>query len=488
MEFLAKKFIREIGQQELFPLMYNSAPLVQASGWTCEKYFKNFYKQYSPFPLIVSIKGKNGVMSIPITITRGFTREIFKKHWGGEKVLEKRLTYYKTRQKIASKIYDNLSYNKIEKSGYEYLIKEVGLTKNNVWRMNAAMLFSLSLDKESCWQYLKEVKSKISQKRFEYIWLASSKPLGNSFEIRRRMYILKLLANGAGWTVIAEKCQYFLANYHEVPDLKETRRLLKSEYRKFSSQQSAQIELSKLIKQIEVKRKKFELWLGGLTREEYKLAEFIQQLIDIRDRRKDEMAKSVVVIYRVANKFFREAGLPERLVPFYTLTEMDKGMGYLKKHRNEIIKREKGFTVYVSTKENYEFQYGQHEKNIALIKKFYLNQNKNILNNGNIIKGQSGSSGKARGRVKIVCNLALEKEKFKPGDILVTGMTRPEFVGLMRKAKAIITDEGGVTCHAAIISRELKIPCVIGTKIATQVLRDGDKVEVDADRGVVTKI
>ena len=74
---------------------------------------------------------------------------------------------------------------------------------------------------------------------------------------------------------------------------------------------------------------------------------------------------------------------------------------------------------------------------------------------------------------------------FQDGDILVTGMTRPEFVPLMKKASAIITDEGGLTCHAAIISRELNIPCIIGTKIATQVLQDGDMVEVDADKGII---
>ena len=64
-------------------------------------------------------------------------------------------------------------------------------------------------------------------------------------------------------------------------------------------------------------------------------------------------------------------------------------------------------------------------------------------------------------------------------------MTRPEFVHLMRTAKGIITDEGGIACHAAIVSRELGKPCIIGTKIATKVLKDGDLVEVDANKGIV---
>jgi len=64
-------------------------------------------------------------------------------------------------------------------------------------------------------------------------------------------------------------------------------------------------------------------------------------------------------------------------------------------------------------------------------------------------------------------------------------MTSPDFIIAMRKAAAIVTDEGGMTSHAAIVSRELKIPCIVGTKIATKVLKDGDMIQVDAETGVV---
>lgn len=64
-------------------------------------------------------------------------------------------------------------------------------------------------------------------------------------------------------------------------------------------------------------------------------------------------------------------------------------------------------------------------------------------------------------------------------------MTSPWYLPAMKKATAIVTDEGGITCHAAIVSRELKKPCIIGTKIATKVLKDGDLVEVDANKGIV---
>lgn len=99
-------------------------------------------------------------------------------------------------------------------------------------------------------------------------------------------------------------------------------------------------------------------------------------------------------------------------------------------------------------------------------------------------KGTPAAAGVYKGRVKIIVTKK-DFPKMKKGDILVTDMTRPDYLPIMRLAGAIVTDEGGLTCHAAVVSREMGIPCVVGTKIGTQVLHDGQRVEVDADRGVV---
>jgi len=103
------------------------------------------------------------------------------------------------------------------------------------------------------------------------------------------------------------------------------------------------------------------------------------------------------------------------------------------------------------------------------------------------IRGQCGSKGAARGSARIIFGKG-EFVKMCSGDVLITSMTTPDFVPLMQKACAIVTDIGGLLCHAVIMSRELGKPCVIGTKIATQVFKDGDMVEVDADKGVVRRI
>lgn len=104
-----------------------------------------------------------------------------------------------------------------------------------------------------------------------------------------------------------------------------------------------------------------------------------------------------------------------------------------------------------------------------------------------LVNGTSASLGTATGRVRICTNIE-SIGRVREGDILIASMTRPEFVPAMKKAAAIVTDEGGVTCHAAIVSRELGKPCVIGTRIATRVFHDGDIVEVNANHGIVRKL
>lgn len=106
------------------------------------------------------------------------------------------------------------------------------------------------------------------------------------------------------------------------------------------------------------------------------------------------------------------------------------------------------------------------------------------------ISGQVACQGEksiVTGKVKLIY-VAADMKKFHEGDILVSNNTIPEIVPAMKKAAAIVTDVGGLTCHAAIISREINKLCIIGTKIATRFLKDDDLVEVDANKGIVKKL
>ncbi|MFH0857097.1 MAG: PEP-utilizing enzyme, partial [bacterium] len=103
------------------------------------------------------------------------------------------------------------------------------------------------------------------------------------------------------------------------------------------------------------------------------------------------------------------------------------------------------------------------------------------------IKGMCASPGKAKGKVSVI-NVPSDMAKMQRGNILVSDATNPNLMPAIRKAAAIVTNVGGITCHAAIVSRELKIPCLIGAKFATKILHDGDMIEVDASNGIVIKL
>lgn len=108
------------------------------------------------------------------------------------------------------------------------------------------------------------------------------------------------------------------------------------------------------------------------------------------------------------------------------------------------------------------------------------------------IVGSIANKGLVQGRVRVISfsasDYSKQVEAFKKGEILVTGMTRPQIVHLCKIAAAIVTDEGGITSHAAVISREFNIPCVIATHNATRLLKTGDIVQVDANNGIIRKL
>jgi phosphohistidine swiveling domain-containing protein len=150
----------------------------------------------------------------------------------------------------------------------------------------------------------------------------------------------------------------------------------------------------------------------------------------------------------------------------------------------EISRRKINSAVYYSQQSNAVYYYSGAKARKIISQYAAPKADKNVK----FFKGLVVSRGKiVRGRVRIITSTS-EFGKMKKGDILVAAMTSPDYIVAMKKSAAIVTDEGGLTCHAAIVSRELGIPCIVGTKIATRVLKDGDLVEVDANQGIVKKI
>ncbi len=201
-------------------------------------------------------------------------------------------------------------------------------------------------------------------------------------------------------------------------------------------------------------------------------------LFVIHDRRKEHMTQSITYLELILSEIAKRFKIPLSDLHYIRPSELEK----LPKIWSELKKR-KEHSIYILYPE------GEMPVLTGLkAKKYFEKIEKNKkLDKISEIKGNGASPGKVRGVVK-VCRGEKELGKMKEGDILVACMTQPEFLPALRKAKAVITDEGGLTCHAAIVARELGIPCVIGTKVATKVLKDGDMVEVDADNGIIRRI
>jgi len=150
-------------------------------------------------------------------------------------------------------------------------------------------------------------------------------------------------------------------------------------------------------------------------------------------------------------------------------------------YQKDLVKKRRELCmIYTSDLYKVDFLYGKDV--LEFEKKF-----KPSAQGAKQVSGVVANKGKVMGVAKIISG-PIDFYKFKQGEILIAKMTSVDFLPIMKKASAFVTDEGGLACHAAIISREYNIPCVIGTKKATVVFRDGNIVEVDAEKGIVRKI
>lgn len=220
--------------------------------------------------------------------------------------------------------------------------------------------------------------------------------------------------------------------------------------------------------------------LANLGKKEKDFFKLVRELAYIKDMRDEYRRKGIYSIRPFFSEIARKLGLGRKELAYFSSEEILHGLnGSLKLSKAEAANRRDGFLIY-------------YNKGICVtanksaIENFIAGKIKNEIS-GKEIKGIPASVGKAKGIAKIIYGIK-DLTKVNNSDIMVAVTTHPDFVPAMHKAMAIVTDEGGITSHAAIVSRELKIPCIVGTKTATKVLRDGDFVEVDANNGIVTII
>ena len=182
-----------------------------------------------------------------------------------------------------------------------------------------------------------------------------------------------------------------------------------------------------------------------------------------------------------AAKIGRRLGFDGDLLRYFTLQEIKDFFKQKKISKNklaELFNRRKG----------YFYLFFKNRDIIKTDKKLIAKLKKGLLDGGResrIVRGITAYPGKAKGRV---LNSFHGVKNYKPNHILVTNITKPQDTPLLKKFLAIVTDEGGILSHVAVIAREFKIPAVMSTKNATRVLKDGDLVEVDAGEGIIKKL
>ncbi len=236
-------------------------------------------------------------------------------------------------------------------------------------------------------------------------------------------------------------------------------------------------EKRKLIKEkvLEVKK---EL---NLTREEAYFFDLGRNVVFLKGLRKEVMILSFYLVAMLVKEMSKRFYIPFRELRFCTIQEI----------RDLLVKGTHPPIFELSERRNYCVVF---RKSVApefvLIgeeAREWYRKNVNeeeIERNVDELHGQVASPGLVRGIVKIV-NSVQDMAKVTEHDVLVSTATQPDLLPAMKKAVAIITEQGGLTCHAAIVSRELGVPCVVGVKFVTRILKDGDQVEVDASHGII---
>ncbi len=210
----------------------------------------------------------------------------------------------------------------------------------------------------------------------------------------------------------------------------------------------------------------------------------LSELIAQRDWAKGYFTKALLSYNNLLDEIARRIGITREDILSYTYQEVD---AYFKNgstiSATEIIDRQKnGFALLIKSGDS-ALVTGAEDIARCIEDEGIAEPFENVMQTAEF-KGLPACRGVARG-IAHVMEDASKIADFKEGEILITYMTTIEFIPAFRKASAIVTDEGGMSCHAAIISREFKLPCVVGTKIATRAIKTGDEIEVDATRGIV---
>jgi len=232
----------------------------------------------------------------------------------------------------------------------------------------------------------------------------------------------------------------------------------------------------------EIERKKKEIIRKlALDKETQHLYSTIADFTYLKTSRKDGASKAYYLLDDFISKIANRLNITK--LQFYDMHEEEVEDALLNGRIDSaaIAKRQEKYAIYVENGNKREIEDNELNNILSGVIKKGRQQTRQK------ITGDVACTGNAIGIVKKILRPE-DMDKMNQDDILVSHATTPDILPAMKRAAAIITEDGGITSHAAVVAREFNIPCVIGTETAMQLLEDGDLVNVDADNGIITLI
>jgi|GEM_PF-1559533 len=330
-------------------------------------------------------------------------------------------------------------------------------------------------------KHLKSINDNFSNSEISEFFAILSTPTDNSFVAKAELSMLKIALidnpEQKNKAIESHAKDFYWLEYDYYGPILDARLINKKmeSYRGLSKQ-----EIEKRINAIESFPKRAESQLKEIL-DKVKLSKELDNIFQglrkfayfYGDLKKMQISKANVGLGLILKELAGRFNLDETDLHYAEISELE-GLMESKKLDSSIWKKRRIKSVVRATNCQYRFIDKQ------LVK---ADDGKKDLEHSKMIKGMSACSGFYTGRARIIKNP--RTDFLEDGEILVAEMTSVDFVPLMKKAGAIITNHGGITSHAAIVSRELNVPCVIGTGNATSVIKDGDIVQVNARHGMI---
>ncbi len=440
----------------------------------------------------IAYKKNNYFFAIEEGSARNLAKKIYEKVKRRPKILKKWRDIFLNKKKETEKLL-NADFRKFSDEELEKLYKK--LVEN--YQILGALATGPPEGFGLCGaeEIKKELKSKLKEnsKKFQKYYFELIKPANISYVEREKVELLKIFE----WAVKNEKTRAYLKKRKKgaLKKYPELEKKLREHAKKFYWIHSSYAGQSKLDEQFFLS-KLFEIAKkGGANKpsnkdEKEKIIEkiggdrklkLLTRTLDfftkIMDEKKENLMKNIGKLYELLYEIGKRGGIEEGDMRWTTFNEQIAILEHKKIKIEKVKERKKGVVVY----------YGERGRRIVKLENIEQQLGK-IFGHGRKaeteeLRGVSASPGKVTGKVRIIAPDRIKE--MERGEILIAMHTSPEFVIAMKKAKAIVTERGGATSHAAIVSRELNVPCIVGVIDVTKKLRNGDLIEVDANEGKI---